>query len=251
LALLCGQQRSFALSYDFLGNMQTLYPSPIALVDDDPEFVDFLGQYLKELGMEVHVFRDSNDLLTVAEPYGFAFYVLDLGLPGVDGLELIRLLRRRSKAGILVVSGRLALDVFDTVILAGADMYLSKPVRFEQVALAIKAVQRRVAVPAEGAVSWRLDLRNSELIAPDNVRIALSAADLAVLECFLEAGGEVVPHAALCAKLGLTPKDDSDNSLHAAIYRMRRRIERMTPISVPLQSQSRVGYVFRAPLSQF
>lgn len=226
-----------------------MYPSHIALVDDDADYVDFLAQHLRAQGIGVQVFHDSNDLLTIAEPYGFDFYVLDLCLPGVDGLELIRLLRRRSNAGILVVSGRLAPDVFDTVMLAGADMYLCKPVRFEQVALAIKAVQRRMAVAKGDALRWRLDLRNSALIAPDNARISLSAADLAVLECFVEAEGEVVPHQALCTKLGISARDDSDNSLHAAIYRMRRRIERVTPIAVPLQSQARVGYVFRAPLS--
>ncbi|KQW35593.1 response regulator transcription factor [Rhizobacter sp. Root404] len=226
-----------------------MLPKTLALVDDDAEFSEFLAQYLQEREVAVRVFHDSDELLTDREPYDFDFYVLDLSLPGVDGLELIRLLRRRTSAGILVVSGRLAPDVFDSVINAGADMYLAKPVRFEQVALAVKAVHRRSATAREQVSNWRLDRRGSELVAPDGARIALSETDLLVMECFAAAAGATVTREALRERLGRPAADEPDNLLHATIYRLRRRIERATPVLVPLQSQSRVGYVFRATLS--
>ena len=59
-------------------------------------------------GIKVDVFGDSNDLLAHTDPYGYDFYLVDLMLPGIDGVDLIRVLRRRSNAGVLVVSGRLA-----------------------------------------------------------------------------------------------------------------------------------------------
>lgn len=226
-----------------------MLPSTLALVDDDAEFSEFLAQYLQQRGVNVRVFPDSNDLLTDPSPYEFGFYVLDLALPGVDGVELIRILRRRTAAGLLVVSGRLAANVFDSVITAGADMYLAKPVRFEQVVLAIKAVQRRAMVAQEQLSSWRLDLRLHELIAPDGIRVELSGTDQAVMECFLGAEGATVTREMLRRHLGRTSTDEPDNVLHATIYRLRRRIEKATPMLVPLQSQSRIGYVFRAKLT--
>lgn len=225
-----------------------MLPKTLAVVDDDPEFSEFLTQYLRDEGVDVQVFGDSNELLTNHSPYAFEFYVLDLSLPGVDGIELIRILRRRTSAGVLVVSGRLAPDVFDSVVNAGADMYLAKPVRFEQVAIAVKAVHRRAATVKEQAQGWKLDRRGSELITPDGAHVALSGTDLAVMNCFLEAQGGIVSRDTLIERLGRAGSEGPDNLLHATIYRLRRRIERATPTIVPLQSQSRVGYVFKAEL---
>ncbi len=220
----------------------------VALVDDDPEYTEFLAQYLRDRQARVDVFADSNDLLAHHEPYGYDFYVLDLMLPGVDGAELIKVLRRRTDAGLLVVSGRLAPDVFRQVITAGADMYLAKPVQFEQVALAIQAVQRRIQASSAAQTVWRLDQRARQLIAPDGARVDLSEADMMLMECFLSADGEVVSREALRQRLGRDAEGDSADGLNATIYRLRRRIERATPVLVPLQSRSRVGYVFKAPL---
>ena len=117
-----------------------MLPKTLALIDDDAEYVEFLSHDLQQRGVAVDVFGDSNDLLAHVNPYAYAFYVVDLMLPGIDGIDLIKVLRRRSSAGILVVSGRLAPDVFEQAIGAGADMYLAKPANFEQVALAVEAV---------------------------------------------------------------------------------------------------------------
>jgi two-component system OmpR family response regulator len=225
-----------------------MFPTSLALVDDDAEYSEFLAEHLAEKAIAVEVFGDSSDLLAAPSAYGFDFYCVDLMLPGVDGLELIRILRRRTDVGILVVSGRLAPDVFDQVITAGADMYLAKPVRFEQVVLAVNAVHRRNAVSLQQTSKWKLDRRASELVAPDGSRIDLSPSDLIVMECFFELKGSVLSRELLRERLGRS-SDDSGNALNATIYRLRRRIERATPMLVPLQSLSRVGYVFKAELT--
>eukprot|EP01038_Epipyxis_sp_PR26KG_P002176 gene2176-3084_t len=121
----------------------TMLPKSIALIDDDKDFSEFLAQYLRQLGSAVRVYSDSNDLLADPAAFSHDFYLVDLMLPGVDGVELIKILRRRTEAGVVVVSGRLDPDVFKNIVGVGADMYLAKPVQFEQVALAIKAVNRR------------------------------------------------------------------------------------------------------------
>ena len=226
-----------------------MLPKTLALVDDDSEYAEFLAQYLREQGTCVSTYADSSDLLAEPGALDHDFYILDLMLPGVDGLELIRILRRRTRAGILVVSGQLAPDVFKNIVNAGADMYLAKPVQFEQVLLVVKAVQRRVAPVDQAALPWRLDRRARELVAPDGARVALSDGDVVVLECLLSAKGEAVSRDDLLQKLGGGGTEaEAGDRLNAAIYRLRRRIERATPVLVPLQAKSRVGYLFKAPL---
>lgn len=221
-------------------------PRTLALVDDDVEYSEYLCQHLKALGVDVHHFADSNDLLTSEQPFGFGFYIVDLMLPGVDGVDLIGVLRRRTQAGVLVVSGRAAPDVFARVIDVGADMYLAKPVSFEQVVVAVRGVHRRVAMPAPRA--WVLAVQASRLVAPDGAQVTLSEADLAVMQSFLEARGQTVTREALCRRLGHPATPEAENLLSATVYRLRRRVERATPLPVPLQTQARVGYIFRAEL---
>ena len=93
-----------------------MLPVTLALVDDDTEYCEFLAQHLRAQGVEVQAYSDSSDLLADMAPYRFDFYVLDLMLPGVDGAELIRILRKRTQAGVLIVSGRLGPEVFAEVI---------------------------------------------------------------------------------------------------------------------------------------
>jgi DNA-binding response OmpR family regulator len=225
-----------------------MLPRTLALVDDDRLYADGLSRHLRDLGVDVANFVDSTDLLASADPYAFEFYVTDLMLPGVDGVDLIKVLRRRTSAGVLVVSGRLAADTFKQVVKAGADMYLSKPVQFEQVELAIEAIQRRSATVNPTQNTWRLDQRIAQLVAPDGARIDLSERDRALLECFLEADGAVVPRETLLRRLGGTTDQEASGGLNGTVFRLRRRIERATPATVPLQAKSGVGYAFRAPL---
>lgn len=225
-----------------------MLPKNIALIDDDADFTESFSTYLREQGVEVSVFSDSSDLLASESPFGFEFYVVDLMLPGVDGDELIRILRRRTDSGVLVVSGKVGPSVFEAVIDAGADMYLEKPVSLEQILLVIKALQRRAMLRGQREQGWTVDLRASQLLAPDGAKVDLSDTDITVLRCFLDAEGGIVTRDTLIQRLGRDGASTLDNTLHATIYRLRRRIEKASTSLVPLQSEPRIGYVFRAPL---
>jgi two-component system, OmpR family, response regulator len=224
-----------------------MLPNNLALIDDDPAYADFLARHLRDQGVDVTVFDDSNDLLASPGAYDHGFYVLDLGLPGVDGLEVLKILRKRTQAGVLVVSARVGEGVLGDVLSAGADMHLAKPVPFEQVTLAVATVHRRAGNTAAGA-SWRLDRATGELVAPDGARIALSDNDLLVMTSLADAKGETVTREQLRKRLGREHVSEAEDGLNASIYRLRRHIERATPAPVPLQSRSRVGYFFKAPL---
>ena len=225
-----------------------MLPKTLALVDDDAEYADGLSRYLRERGVAVDAFADSNELLVYSDAYSYGFYVTDLMLPGVDGTDLINVLRRRTNAGVVVVSGRLAPDTFKEVITVGADMYLAKPVQFEQVALAIEAVMRRAGATDPLQNTWRLDRRIGQLVAPDGSRIDLSDTDRMLVECFIEAAGQVVARSTLLERLGRADDPEASAGLNATVFRLRRRIEGVTSAAVPLATKSGVGYVFRAPL---
>jgi two-component system, OmpR family, response regulator len=226
-----------------------MLPKTLTLIDDDKAYADGLSRYLRGMGIAVSAFEGAREFLVHPDPYGFEFYIADLMLPGIDGTELIKILRLRTNAGVLVVSERAAADTFKEVIRAGADMYLTKPVKFEQVALAIEAVQRRAKVVDPLKDTWRLDRRTGHLLAPDGAAIELSEADRTLIECFAEANGETVARDTLLARLGKTADFEASGGLNGTVFRLRRRIERATPCTVPLQTKSGVGYVFRAPLS--
>lgn len=226
-----------------------MLPRSLALVDDDADFRDGLAHHLSNLGVKVEAFADSIELLAHPGAFDFGFYVTDLMLPGVQGLDLIKVLRRRTDAGVVVVSGRLSPDTFKDTITAGADMYLSKPVQFEQVGLVVEAVHRRVGTREAVEEGWHLDRRARQLQAPDGVRIDLSEVDCALIECFVEAKGQVVGRETLLQRLGRSPDQGTSGGLNAVVFRLRRRIERATPVTVPLQTKSGVGYVFLAPLT--
>lgn len=229
--------------------MSAMNPRTLALVDDDLEFSEYLTQFLQNHDITVTWFRESESLLSSENPFGFDFYLLDLMLPGVDGLSLLRILRRRSDAGVLVVSGKIGSDVFDQVIRAGADMHLVKPLTFEQILLAIQAVFRRASQnqSRQQQQSWQLDPSRMTLTAPTGVVIELSPTDLTVMQALQEVGNGILSREELGSRLGINSEQDP-NLLHATIYRLKRRIEKATSELVPLESKSRVGYVFRAPL---
>jgi len=225
-----------------------MLPVTLALVDDDAVYASYLAQYLRDQGIVVTVYGNSNDLLAEPDPRSHGFYVVDLMLPGIDGVDLVRALRRDSDAGVLVVSGRLAPDVFRQVIEAGADMYLSKPVQFEQILLAIQAVQRRAAGGNLTTKPWVLAPDSRTLTAPDGAVVELSQIDLILMSSFAEAGGDVVSRDDLVERLRQAGVESQDEGLNATVYRLRRRVERATPQFVPLQTKPRVGYYFKAPI---
>ncbi len=224
-----------------------MYPPSLALINDDLTFSLPLAQHLRGLGIQVTRYADGDALLADAQSFGHGFFVVDLTLPGTDGIELIKCLRQRSGAGMLVVSGRRDSQFFQDVVLAGADMHLDKPISAEHVAATVFALQRRAGPHITSLQRWTLDRHAAALVAPDGARVSLSEIDRNLLECFVGTDGQAVSRAALAKRLG-RPGEFGASSLNAVIYRLRRRIERVTPCPLPLQSKSRVGYSFKAPL---
>jgi two-component system, OmpR family, response regulator len=224
-----------------------MLPQTLALVEDSADFASFLGRVLQEQGVAVRHFAQAADLLGLQGAEAFEFYVVDVAPPG--HLELIRTLRRHTQAGVLALSRRADTESFRQVVRAGGDMLLAKPVNLEHLVLFVQAIHRRAA-HTPTVPPWTLFRAQAVLQAPDGARIKLSATDVLVMGCLAAAQGEVVHRHTLVQALGRTAAGPGGDGLNAIFYRLRRRIERATPLLVPLQARSRVGYVFKAPLVQ-
>ena len=217
-------------------------PKQICIVDDDGDFVEFLGQYLNARGLEAKGFDTAEALLNSGEMSAFDFFILDLGLPGIDGVDLITLIRGQSSAGILVISGRMGADAFNSALTAGADMFVNKPVRFDQVYNAIASVCRRMTVRSVGQAPWRLNMSRSQFVAPTGSVVDLTSIELKILQRLCEDSASPVSRQNL-AEFCLVERAD-DRNLDAAIFRLRRKIENVTAQPSPLKTVHGFGYQF-------
>ena len=191
------------------------------------------------------VFEDSDDFLLSPQAFEFDLYVVVLQQPGVAGADLLRLLRKRSSAVVL------ALGPWQELVRAldtGADMLLPEQADAAQLNAALRAVQRRSQPVTAPEPAWTFDATHALLIAPGGQQIALSESEQCVMRCFAEADGLTVPRSQMMQNLWGSADPSMDNALHATVYRLRRRIEQAGCAMAPIQSVSRVGYSFRAPL---
>lgn len=199
-------------------------------------------------------YEDSDDFLLAPGAFEHGFYVVQLAQRGVSGIDLIRLIRRRSTAGILALCNA-AQDDFVAALEVGADMVLGAEAPPAHLRAAIAAVHRRAggataAAAAAAAVPapWTLHEALSQLQAPDGRTIALSDSDLTIMRCFAAAEGGQVSRQLLVERLWGASAGAMDNALHATVYRLRKRIEQAGQALAPVHAVSRVGYEFRAPL---
>ena len=221
--------------------------SQICIVDDGSDFVEFLSQYLGVRGLAATGFAAAEALLKSDDIAKFDFFILDLGLPGIDGVDLITLLRARTDAGILVISGRMGPDAFNSALSAGADMFINKPIRFDQVYNAIASVCRRMSLRIVGNSPWRLLLKRSELVAPDGGTVSLTPVELKILHRLFQDPSEVVTRQQLADAAGIITSGD-DRNLDSAIFRLRRKIENEASQPSPLKTVHGLGYQVFKPI---
>jgi two-component system OmpR family response regulator len=203
----------------------------------------------KGMARPLALFEDSDDFLLSPDAFDHGFYVVDLKQRGVPGLDLVRLVRRRSAAGLLALSHAPHAGLAAAFDL-GADVVLPATSPADHIAAAIAAVRRRTDQTHSEDVGahWRLQEDSNTLFTPDGTAIELSPSDLAMLRCFAAADGATVSRADMARGLWGPGAAVMDNALHAALYRLRRRIEQAGQPRSPIHAVSGVGYEFRARL---
>ena len=204
----------------------------LLIVDDDREIRGLLAQYLDKHDFRTTAVPDGREMRRVLERSHVDLLVLDLMLPGEDGLSLCRELRGRSQLPIIMLTAR-GEDVDRIVGLElGADDYVAKPFNPRELLGRIKAVLRRSAHtprdPSPETVrsfifgGWRLDTITRALTDSEGREVALSGAEYRLLAVLLAAGNRVLTRAQLTELLRGRDADPFDRSIDVRISRLRQ-----------------------------
>jgi DNA-binding response OmpR family regulator len=217
------------------------FPKDICIVDDDEDFVRFLSDYMAIRSSRCTVFGSAEALLKSGTIPRYDFFIIDLGLPGVDGVDLTTLVRGQSKAGILIASGRLGPDAFNSALAAGADMFVNKPVRFDQIYHAVQSIWRRLGGVNPSRSQWEISRDATKLISPAGKPIDLTATEARLISLLMEMAPEAVARSRLAQFAGITSSPD-DRNLDAALFRLRRKVEKLAGCASPFRTVHGVGY---------
>ena len=234
-----------------------LYPEVIVLsdriliVDDDPGLRELLADYLGRNGFRVTGVADGRGLWAALEREPAELVILDLMLPGDDGLTLCRTLRARSAIPIIMLTARG--DDTDRIVglEMGADDYLPKPFNPRELLARIKSILRRSrSLPAEPGearrfhfAGWTLEITSRQLIAPDGVLIPLGASEYRLLRVFLDHPQRVLDRDQL---LDLTQGREAapfDRSIDVQVSRLRRRLRDDPREAVLIKTVRNEGYL--------
>ncbi|MCF4998532.1 response regulator [Pseudomonas syringae] len=233
----------------------------ILIVDDDREIRELVGNYLKKNGLRTTVVADGRQMRSFLEGNTVDLIVLDIMLPGDDGLVLCRELRagKHKATPILMLTARD--DETDRIIglEMGADDYLSKPFSARELLARINAVLRRTRMlPPNLLITetgrllafgrWRLDTTARHLLDEDDTLVALSGAEYRLLRVFLDHPQRVLSRDQL---LNLTQGRDADlydRSIDLLVSRLRQRLLDDSREATYIKTVRNEGYVFSYPV---
>lgn len=218
--------------------MQTL-----ALIDDDLEIRQLLSQYLNQQGFEVIAFADGESFLK-AQMSQFHLAVLDIGLPGMDGLDVCRNLRQTSSLPVIMLTA--ASDDLDRILglELGADDYMGKPFNPRELLARIKALLRRMqvqqSVPDTDVPSLKID-RLKRSVSYAGTSLPLTGAEFDLLNLLYQHQGQVLSRDAICQVLHGRNAQPFDRSIDTSISRLRNKLNQVAGDSI--QSVRGKGYV--------
>jgi two-component system OmpR family response regulator len=218
----------------------------ILVVEDEVRLARQIAAALTEAGHDPIVVHDGEAALHTAVETPFDLIVLDVGLPQMDGFEVLRRLRVRhvaSRVLILTARGRVSDRV--TGLQLGADDYLAKPFAMQELVARVRALGRRY--PEEPALNLRvgdltLDLANHEVYRGTR-RIELSTRELMLLKVLMREPGRVFTRTELCERVWEHAHEYDTKLVEVFIGRLRRKID-MPPL---IHTVRHVGYAIRGP----
>jgi two-component system OmpR family response regulator len=206
----------------------------ILVVDDDRDIRTLLAEYLDANGFHTLAAPDGAGMRKLLDTHKIDLIVLDLTLPGEDGLTLCRDLRSRSRLPVIMLTARGA--PLDRIVglEMGADDYLAKPFEPRELLARIRSVLRRVQAlppnleaPEEGVMrfaGWTFDLTARHLVNPHGVVIALSGAEFRLLKCFLEHANRVLSREQLLSLTNGREADPFNRSMDLQVSRLRQKL---------------------------
>ena len=223
--------------------------SRILCVEDEPSLLRTLGANLKARGHEVELAADGAQALDMAKANRPDLVILDLGLPGVSGMEVIRRLRSWSSVPIIILSARD--DEFDKVgaLDAGADDYVSKPFDMGELMARVRASLRRGSVPEGKPVvttdHFTVDLSAKRVTRAGN-EVRLTPTEWAIVEYLVRRDGMLVTGVELLRAVWGPEYGTETNYLRVHLAHIRRKLEPETGRTRYFLTEAGMGYRFKS-----
>ena len=221
----------------------------ILVVEDDPEIATYVARGLRRAGHEVDTAADGNAGLTKALTAGYEAAVVDLMLPGLDGLSVIERLRAENvKTPVIVLSAKRSTADKVTCLQRGADDYLAKPFDLPELLARLEALFRRTQPVGEtdrvesNGVSLDLVSRTARR---DGTRVELTPREFALLELLIRNEGRALSKSYLMQRLWDYKFAPQTNLLDVLVCRLRNAIDRDHAVKL-IRTVRGIGYVFRA-----
>lgn len=222
----------------------------ILLIEDDSVLADGLTHTLNQCGYTVTGATSGAYAKHLLQAQDFDLVVLDLGLPDMDGLELLRRLRNRKLAvPIMILTARD--DINDRIegIRQGADDYMTKPFELRELEARLHALIRRCYGGFSNNIEvghLNLDTGTHQVLAKGQL-LALSAREAAVLEILMMQAGKVVSKDRIAQRLSAEGDALADNAIEVYIHRLRKRIE---PYDVIIRTIRGLGYLLESQTNE-
>ena len=223
----------------------------VLVVEDDVEIGALIGRYLRSQDFRVSTVTDGRGMDRVLADGRVDLIVLDLMLPGEDGLSLCRRLRTTSQVPIIILTAR-GEDIDRIIGLEmGADDYLAKPFNPRELLARIKAVLRRGSRPnstqAHSTMTfagWQLDCSQRQLRDPGGSRVSITGAEFDLLQAFCERAGRLLTRDQLIDCTRGRVGGPFDRSIDVLVSRLRQKIERNSRTPELIQTVRSEGYLF-------
>jgi two-component system, OmpR family, response regulator len=229
----------------------------ILVLDDDADIRRILVDYLSDNEFRVTATVNGAQALAVLETQPVDLMLLDLRLPGENGLDIARRIRDTSSVPILILSARA--EEADRVmgLELAADDYVTKPFSPRELLARVRAVLRRVRTTESAAAGvadvrayrfgeWELNLRLRKLNAADGRAIPLTNSEFSLLSAFLSAPQRVLTRDQLLERSRLHSLEVYDRSIDVTILRLRRKIEKDPSNPTLIVTERGAGYLFSA-----
>ncbi|HXV11562.1 MAG TPA: response regulator [Burkholderiales bacterium] len=219
----------------------------ILIAEDDPVLADGLIRSLRGSDYAVDAAADGAEADQILSTHSFDLVILDLGLPKLEGFEVLRRLRRRgSKTPVLILTALDALEDRVKGLDLGADDYLTKPFDLPELEARVRALIRRGqsgggSLLTHGALTLDIAGRRALL---DGEPLELSAREIGVLEVLMLRSGRVVNKDQLAEELYGWDEEVSANAIEVYVHRLRRKLE---PAGVTIRTIRGLGYLLERP----
>jgi two-component system KDP operon response regulator KdpE len=218
----------------------------VLVVDDEPQIVRALGINLKALGYRVDTAATGEDALRRAADRRPDAVILDLGLPGIDGIEVIRGLRGWTNVPIIVLSVRDAEHEKIGALDAGADDYVTKPFGMGELLARLRAALRREAEAGEDQ-PITIDLASKRVRGPSGEEIRLTPTEWGIVEMLVRHHGKLVTQAQLLKEVWGPQYGAETNYLRVFMAQIRRKLEPLPSTPRYFITEPGMGYRFEFP----